>query len=628
VSCLATDLPPIEEIDIPVMRAKYLRERDRRVRKEANEQYIEASGKWAATYEVDPYNPVKPREPIAGETDVVILGAGYCGMMVAHGLKQAGLHDFYILDHAGDFGGTWYWNRYPGIQCDNDAYCYMPLLEETGYMSSKKFTDGYEIQQHCQIIAKTFDLYGNALFHTLIRSLKWDSALNRWRVGTNRGDDIKARFVVIANGPLNKPKLPGIPGIDSFKGKIFHTARWDYDYTGGEWKNPVLSKLVDKKVAIIGTGATAIQVVPYLGKYAGQVYVIQRTPSSVDMRNNQPTDPEWVKSLRPGWQQERIRNFHHAAMERLAPGEPDMIQDIWTEISRNMSAELEAQGWPDILPHDYAKRREVMDYRVMERLRRRVDQIVKDPATAEALKPYYRFLCKRPCSNDDYYPTFNRPNVKLIDVSDTKGVERMTEKGFIANGVEYEIDCMIFASGYEVTNELHRRWAIDPVEGRDGLSIYDYWADGFKTFQGMMAAGFPNLFFTGFTQAGVNATNSATFIAQGRHIGYIASEALKRGAVTVEPCQQAQDAYIKALRSVAVDNSTFVNECTPSYFNNEGDQTRKRHIFGEPWGPGFYAFEDMLQAWRNRGDLEGLVLTQPSEAADSFDDDSPVSEAA
>ncbi|QIG81545.1 flavin-containing monooxygenase [Stakelama tenebrarum] len=604
-----SDCPHVTREQIDVLHARYLEERDRRIKKDHNDQYVETSGKWAKIYEEDPYNPVIPRKAITGETDVVILGAGYCGMMVATELKKAGFTDFYNVDHGGDFGGTWYWNRYPGIQCDNDALCYMPLLEETGYMPSKKFCDGYEIQNHCRIIAETFDLYPHALFHTLIKELRWDPEINRWHVGTNRGDDIKARFVVLAMGPLNKPKLPGIPGIDSFKGKLFHTARWDYDYTGGEWRNPVLSKLKDKKVAIVGTGATAVQVVPYLGKYAKQVYVIQRTPSSVDARDNRPTDPEWYNSQKPGWQEERIRNFHHAAMERLAPGEPDMIQDIWTEISRNVAAELEAEGWPETTPEEYAARREVVDYRVMERLRQRCEEIVDDPNTAEALKPYYRFLCKRPCSNDDYYPTFNRPNVELIDVAATQGVERMTEKGFVANGKEYEIDCMIFASGYEVTNDLDRRWGIDRIEGRDGLSIYDYWREGFQTFQGMMAHNFPNMFFTGFTQAGANATNSKTFIDQGRHIGYIASEALKRGAVTVEPTQEAQDAYIRHLRSVAVDNSEFVNECTPSYFNNEGDQTKKRFIFGEPWGEGYYAFEDMIAAWRNEGELAGLELT-------------------
>jgi len=608
-----TVCPPADTIDIPAVREKYRHERDRRLKRAANDQYVAASGKYADIYERDPYNPVIPREPIMGETDVVILGGGYCGMMVAAQLKKAGIEKFHNIDHGGDFGGTWYWNRYPGIQCDNDALCYMPLLEETGYMPSKKFADGIEIQAHCRIIAQHFGLYENALFHTLIKTLRWDPEIKRWHVGTNRGDDIKARFVVLAMGPLNKPKLPGIAGMDDFQGKMFHTARWDYDYTGGEWGRPELDKLKDKRVAIIGTGATAVQVVPYLGKYAKQLYVIQRTPSTIDTRNNRPTDPDWYASQEPGWQDERIANFHRAAMERIAPRDIDMVEDIWTEISRNCAAELEAQGWPDETPEEYAARREVMDYRVMERLRARVDEMVDDPATAEALKPYYRYLCKRPCSNDDFYPTFNRPNVQLIDVAETQGLERLTENGFVHKGKEYPIDCLIFASGYEVTNDLDRRWGIDAIEGADGLSIYDYWRDGFKTFQGMMAHGFPNMFFTGFTQAGANATNSKTFIDQGRHIGYIASEALKRGAAVVEPTQEAQDAYIAHLRSVAVDNSEYVNSCTPSYFNNEGDETKKRHIFGEPWGEGYYAFEAMLEAWRADGRLEGLELTSEAE---------------
>jgi cation diffusion facilitator CzcD-associated flavoprotein CzcO len=608
--CEITQCPPAADIDIPALREKYRLERDKRLRKEGNEQYIASSGasssEWARAYEVDPYAPVQPRDPVTGETDVIILGAGYCGMMVATQLKEAGIRNFYNLDHAGDFGGTWYWNRYPGIQCDNDAYCYMPLLEETGYMPSKKFADGHEIHKHCRIIAQKYGLYDHALFHTLVRTLRWDETIQRWRVGTNRGDDIRARFVVLAMGPLNKPKFPGIAGIDRFKGKMFHTARWDYGYTGGEWSNPVLSRLADKTVAVIGTGATAVQVVPYLGRYARQLYVIQRTPSSVDLRNNQPTDPAWVKTLTPGWQTRRIENFHHAAMEMLGRGEPDLICDIWTEISRNLAEQFDREGWPQS-PQEFAERREVMDYRVMERLRRRVDSIVQDKRTAEALKPYYRFLCKRPCSNDDFYPTFNRPNVTLIDVSDTQGLQCMTEKGFMHQGIEHEIDCMIFASGYEVTSELSRRWGIDEITGRQGMSIYDYWRDGFKTHHGMMAHNFPNMFFTGFTQAGVNATNSMTFISQGRHIGYIASEALKRGARTVEPSQAAQEAWIGHVRATAVDTTQFARECTPSYFNNEGEE-KLRWIFGEPYGPGFYAFEKLLQEWRDKGDLAGLLL--------------------
>jgi len=603
-------------IDIRALREKYRQERDKRIRPEGQNQYVEPVGEFASAYASDPHMPVEPRDRISRDFDAVVLGAGFCGMLTAIELKKAGVSNFRNIDWAGDWGGCWYWNRYPGIQCDNDAYCYLPLLEETGYMPKKKFEDGWDIYQHAVRIAKHYGLYEHAIFHTLVSALRWDESIKRWRITTNRGDDIRARFVVMAGGPLNKPKLPGIPGLNKFKGKIFHTARWEYDYTGGTAQNPVLDKLADKRVAIIGTGATAIQVVPYLGRYSKQLYVIQRTPSSVDERNNTPTDPEWVKTLKPGWQKERQMNFHHGAMERFAKGEPDMVCDIWTEINRNISAKLDAMGWPELRPQQYMEMREVVDYQVMDRLRRRVDEMVKDRETAEALKPWYRFLCKRPCSNDDYYATFNRPNVKLIDVSSTRGVERMTEKGFVANGVEYEVDCVVLASGFEITSELSKRWGIDVIEGRNGVSIYDHWADGYKTLHGMMTHGFPNQFFTGFTQAGLNSTNSVTFVAQGRHIGYIVKEALARGAETVEPSREAQDAWVRTIRETANDTSQFARECTPGYFNNEGEE-KLRWYLGEPYGPGFYAFEKLLAEWRDKSDLKGLVLGKSAKVAEA-----------
>ncbi len=610
--CAPTKTP--DYVDIPSLREKYRRERSKRLRPEGQNQYMEPVGDFAKAYQSDPHMPVLPREPISADIDAAILGAGFCGMLAAIELKQAGVRNFKSIDWAGDWGGCWYWNRYPGIQCDNDAYCYLPLLEETGYMPKKKFEDGWDIYQHSVRIARHYDLYPHAIFHTLVTALHWDESIARWRLTTNRGDDIRARFVVMAGGPLNKPKLPGIPGISTFKGKIFHTARWEYDYTGGTAQSPVLDKLADKRVAIVGTGATAIQIVPYLGRYAKQTYVIQRTPSSVDERHNAPTDPEWVKTLKPGWQKQRQMNFHHGAMERFGQGEPDMVCDIWTEINRNLNARLEAEGWRDLTPEEFMTEREIVDYQVMERLRRRVTDIVKDQATAEALKPWYRFLCKRPCSNDDYYETFNRANVKLIDVSSTQGLERMTEKGFVHHGIEYEVDCIILASGYEITSELRKRWGIDSIVGRNGVSLYDHWADGYKTLHGMMTHGFPNQFFTGFTQAGLNATNSVTFVSQGRHIGYIVSQALKRGATTVEPSQQAQDAWVKTIRENSNESARqFAQECTPGYFNNEGEKEFRWYL-GEPYGRGFYAFEELLADWRAKGNLQGLVLSVRSAA--------------
>jgi cation diffusion facilitator CzcD-associated flavoprotein CzcO len=601
-------------IGIGALRERYGREREKRIRREGQGQYLRPEGAFTETYESDPHMPVAPREPVLGETEVAVLGAGWAGILTGYHLRKAGISDFRVIDHAGDFGGVWYWNRYPGLQCDNDAYCYLPLLEEMGFMPSKKFAEGHEIRGYAQSIALRFGLYEGALFHTLLKSLRWDETIGRWRIATNRGDEIRARFVVMANGLLNIPKLPGIPGIDSFKGRLFHTGRWDYEYTGGNQENPVLDRLADKRVAIVGTGATAVQAVPFLGRHAGHLYVLQRTPSTVDERRNSPTDPEWAKSLEPGWQRARQMNFHRAAMERLAPGEPDQVCDVWTEISRTLSATFDAEGWPESA-EDYAARREIADYALMERLRARVDAIVKDPATAEALKPWYRFLCKRPCSNDDYYPTFNRRNVTLMDVSSTRGVERLTEKGFVADGVEHEIDCLIVASGFEVSSDLERRWGIPILEGRDGVSIYDYWRNGYRTFHGLMANGFPNLFFTGFLQGGVNSSTTETFNQQGRHIAYIVARAAEQGAAIVEPSLEAQEAYVRHIRETANDISQFQRECTPSYFNNEGEAKgdgqggeRYRWYLGETYGPGYYAFEAMLEEWRRRGDMAGIAL--------------------
>jgi cation diffusion facilitator CzcD-associated flavoprotein CzcO len=605
MKCAPTQTP--EQVDIPAIREKYRHERDKRLRVEGQQQYVQPVGDFADTYEADPFNRVVPREPISEDLDVAIIGAGWSGITSAYHLKKAGVSTFRHIDHAGDFGGVWYWNRYPGLQCDNDAYCYLPLLEETGFMPSKKFADGAEIYGYCQLIAKKFGFYEKALFHTLTTEMRWDETIKRWRIRTSRGDDIRARFVIMANGLLNTPKLPGVPGIHGFKGKMFHTARWDYSYTGGSRQNPVLDKLADKRVAIIGTGATAIQAVPYLGRYAKQLYVLQRTPSTVDERGNPPTDPEWAKTLQPGWQKERQANFHRAAMESFMPGEPDLVCDIWTEISRNLAAEMEAEGWPQLSFPEFMARRETVDYRVMERLRHRAQSMVKDRKTAEALKPWYRFLCKRPLSNDEFYPTFNRPNVKLIDVSATRGVERMTEKGFVAGGVEYEIDCMIFASGFEVSSDLDRRWGITTLEGRGGQSIYQHWADGPKTLHGVMTHGFPNQFYLGYIQGGLNASTTEQFSRQGYHAAYVISEALKRGAKVVEPTQEAQDAYVAHFYEVEFDSSQFQRECTPSYFTNEGQIKAPWALF-RSYGPGWGAFQKLLEDWRNKGDMAGLVL--------------------
>lgn len=605
MKCEPTQTPEVG--DIARMREKYRHERERRIRN-GQAQYIRTEGDFAKVYEVDPHAPVTPRAPISEDLDVAIIGAGWSGLLAAYHLKKAGIDTFRNIDSAGDFGGVWYWNRYPGIQCDNDSYCYLPLLEETGFIPSQKYADGHEIQAHCKRIVEQFQLGEYALFHTLVRGVKWDESIKRWRISTNRGDDIRARFVIMAAGPLNRPKLPGIPGIQSFKGKAFHSARWEYDYTGGSWQAPVLDKLADKRVAIVGTGASAIQIVPYLARYAKQVYVVQRTPSTVDVRPNPPTDPEWVKTLESGWQAARQENFHNGAIQGMRPGVSDQICDFWTELNRNIQARMAEMGWPELALDRYYALREVEDHRIMARLRCRVDSIVDDKETAEALKPYYNFLCKRPLSHNDFYATFNKPNVKLLDVSATLGVERMTERGIVCSGKEYEVDCVIFASGFEVTSALKQRWAIEPFEGRDGLSIYDHWNDGYRTFHGVTTHGFPNFFVVAFTQGGLNATITLTFGTQAEHIAYIIRETKLRGGTTVECTEQAQDHWVKHVRETAIDITQFARNCPPGYQNTEGEE-KIRWYLGENYGPGFYAFDKLIKDWRAAGDMSGLVVT-------------------
>ena len=611
--CQPTQTPT--DIDIDALRAKYKHEREKRLRKEGSKQYVEMKDEFEDFYDVDPHTPVVPRDPIVEDIDVAVLGGGFAGLLSAAQLKQAGVDDVRIIEKGGDFGGVWYWNRYPGIQCDNESYCYVPLLEELNFIPSKKFADGAEIFEHCRRIGKHYGLYDGAIFSTQVTGLRWDEDLKRWRIGTDRGDDIRARFVVMASGGFHRPKLPGIPGIKDFTGHSFHTSRWDYEYTGGD-SGGGLDKLADKRVAVVGTGASGIQVIPFLGEYAKHLYVFQRTPSTVD-RAQQHGDRSAVGVLAGSPVGRRSgsatstpgpsRGWRRASPTTSATSGPNSAATRRAGCSR-------LDDPASLTPEEFMSIREEENYKLMERLRRHVDSLVDDPETAEALKPYYHFLCKRPCSNDDYLPTFNRPNVTLVDVSESKGVERATEKGLVANGVEYEVDCIIYASGFEITTDISRRYSIDAIEGRDGASLFDSWREGFKTFHGLTSRGFPNQFYTGFTQVGISANICANYELQGEHIAYVISEALARGVTTVEPSQEAQDEWCRTVKETFVDNSAFDAECTPGYYNNEGGgggvaegEGIKSHL-GEPYGPGFYAFGDLLKAWRDKGDLDGLVL--------------------
>ncbi len=588
--------------DPDTLRDKYRQERDKRIRDDGEHQYIELSGEFARYAEEDPYaDPNFKRDPISEDVEVVVIGGGFSGLLAGARLREAGVNDFRIIEAGGDFGGTWYWNRYPGAQCDIESYCYLPLLEELGYIPKEKYSYVGEIFEHSQRIGEHYKLYDTALLQTRVKELRWDEEIKRWHIATNRGDDLRARFVVMALGTASRAKLPGIPGIETFEGHSFHTSRWDYDYTGGDTRGN-LDKLADKRVAVIGTGATAIQCVPYVGASAKETYVFQRTPSCVDLRGNKPTDYEWAKTLQPGWQRARRENF--AAIVTGGAFEEDLVSDGWTDIFRNVMA-LPKSDKP-MSPEEIGQVMEIADFKKMNSIRDRVDQTVTNPDAAESLKPWYRQFCKRPTFNDEFLPTFNRPNVTLVDVSESKGVERITPTGIVANGKEYEVDCIIYASGFEISSAFKRRIGFE-IYGRDGLSLYDYYVDGFRTLHGHSSRNFPNWFYIGVGQNGLSVNMTAMFDDQAKHISYIISEVKRRNAVAVEPTAEAEEAWVEVIRGLAITNRDFQNACTPGYYNNEGGE-RSGGLNGQTFTPGINKFNALLAEWREKGDLEGLTL--------------------
>jgi cyclohexanone monooxygenase len=590
------------DFDPDALRERYATERAKRLRPDGEAQYIEVSGAFSRFVADDPYatDPGFTRARIEDDIEVVIIGGGFSGLLASARLREAGLDDFRVIEAGGDFGGTWYWNRYPGAQCDIESYCYLPLLEELKYVPKEKYSYVNEIFGHSQRIGHAYRLYERAIFRTRVSGLSWDETLQRWHVRTDRGDDIRARFVIMAIGPASRPKLPGIPGIDSFEGHSFHTSRWDYGYTGGDTSGG-LTGLADKRVAIIGTGATAIQCVPFLGRHAQHLYVFQRTPSSVDVRGNAPTDDAWAASLVPGWQRARRHNFADIVEGR--PFEVDLVRDGWTDIFRTLAAGARGAVKDG---GDPAKGAELADFVKMNTIRARVDETVRDAATAETLKPWYRQFCKRPTFNDEYLPTFNRPNVTLVDVSEARGVEQITRTGVVANGIEYPVDCIIYASGFEISTAFRRRVDFDII-GRGGLSLYDYYKDGFRTLHGHSSRNFPNWFYIGIGQNGLSVNMTAMFDDQARHVAYIIKEVKDRGAIAVEPTPEAEEAWVEVIRSVAILNRDFQNACTPGYYNNEGGE-RSGGLNGQTYTPGINKFNELLAEWRARGDLQGLQL--------------------
>jgi cation diffusion facilitator CzcD-associated flavoprotein CzcO len=589
-------------IDKAAIRRKYLEERDKRLRPDGNDQYLRIEGQ-LAHYLDDPYTPRVEREPVTDHVTFAFVGGGFAGLVTGARLREAGVEDIRIIEKGGDFGGTWYWNRYPGAQCDTASMVYMPLLEETGHMPSEKYAHAPEILEHCRRIGRHYGLYEHALFHTQVEDLTWDESASRWRIRTDRGDSFTAQFVGLGTGPLHVPKLPGIPGIETFRGHSFHTSRWDYAYTGGDPTGALMDKLADKRVAIIGTGATAVQCVPHLARACRALYVVQRTPSSVDVRANAPIDAEWFAQIaKPGWQQRWLENF----TDNQAGGSAaeDLVQDGWTDLSRRIRSRIGSLPPEQRTVSNMLAAYEDADYEKMEEIRGRVDTIVTDAEAAARLKAWYRQLCKRPCFHDEYLQAFNAPATRLVD-TDGRGVERITETGVVVAGVEYPVDCIIYASGFEVGTEYQRRAGFD-LTGRDGLKLSAHWADGMRTLHGIHAHGFPNAFLVQPTQ-GANLISNVphNLTESGRTIAAVVQHALQTGAATVEVSQAAEEAWV-ALLLTGMGRMIGSPDCTPGYYNNEGQDPGPRARLNVGYPAGASAYFRYIDEWRRSGRFEGL----------------------
>ncbi|GLY38922.1 monooxygenase [Amycolatopsis sp. NBRC 101858] len=589
--------------DLEGLRARYRAERDRRLRPEGTGQFGSTlPGSAFADYARDPWSPVTPREPVTGDVDVAVVGAGFGGLTTAAQLRRSGIASIRMIDTAGDVGGTWYWNRYPGVACDIESYIYLPLLEEVGAMPTRRYSPGEEIRRHAVTLARHFDLYRDTLFHTEVTAVRWLDEEDRWQIGTDRGDSFRARYVVLSGGPFSAPRLPGIPGIDRFAGHAFHTSRWDYGCTGGGPGDPRLDRLAGKRVAVIGTGATAVQVVPALAGQAGHLYVVQRTPSGVDVRDDGPTDESWWASLRPGWQKERRENFQ--ALVHGAGAEEDLIGDAWTDTAPvRGTARLAAAAGAE----DPALAMELADHQKMAEIRARVTDIVEDPETAAALQPWYRQFCKRPAFSDRYLQAFNSDRVELVDTRG-RGVDEVTEKGIVVDGTEYPVDAIIFATGFDVGFDVVARTRGADLRGRQGVALAEAWADGMRTFQGWVSRGFPNLFHLGTSQNTYSVNFAHTLEEQGTHIAAVVAEAERRGDVLVEPSAAAEEAWQHTIATgapIAEATFAFDAECTPGYYNQEGRPRRGPQFY--PAGPA--AFHELMDIWRRTGGMDEVLGT-------------------
>ncbi|MDH3700973.1 MAG: NAD(P)/FAD-dependent oxidoreductase [Alphaproteobacteria bacterium] len=514
--------------------------------------YMAMEGEFAKYLE-DVYSdaPVE-REALTDECEVLVIGGGFGGLILWHKLQKAGFTDVRFCEKGGDVGGTWYWNRYPGIACDVEAYSYMPLLEEMGYFPTMKFASGFEILEYAQNMAEKFGFYDRCLFHTTVQQTEWDEAAGHWTVRTDRGDRMRARYVVLANGILTTPRLARIEGMETFKGETFHTSRWNYHVD-----------LKGKRVGIIGTGATAVQVIPEIAKVVKELYVFQRTPSSIDVRDQRATRTEEIEHWKkePNWALNRRNRLAQITSGRAALlGDDDFLSGKVTEFKPRKNHKTK------LSPEELIQKQLNTSFRVMEQIRARVDAVVEDAETAAALKPYYPYGCKRPAFHDEYLPAFNLPHVTLIDTA-PKGVEKINERGVVHDGVQYDLDVLIYATGFQWMGT----GAFNMIVGRGGRTLRDKWqTEGTRTYLGVHSHGFPNLFIMSGPQGGGGQFNFIVGLeSHTDYVTWLLETMRERGAGIVDVKKKPEDEYAAHCKQADMLTSP-LRDCI-SYYNGEGN---------------------------------------------------------
>lgn len=546
----------------------------------------------------DPFAaPRTGREPLVDEVDAIVVGGGFGGLMTGAHLRKAGVPRVRVIEAGSGFGGVWYWNRYPGAACDTEAYVYLPFLEELGVMPSEKHPGAAEIRAYSERIADHFGLTDDACLDTRVTEARWDADADRWVVRTDRGDAMRARFLCVSAGNLSRPVIPDVAGLDSFEGAAFHSSRWDFGCTGGD-SDGGLVKLKGKRVGVAGTSASAIQFVPYLAEYADEVLIFQRTPTIVLPRGNEPTDPGWYDAQPPGWQQERVGNIM-ASLENPPGAKPerDLLDDAVSNLSR-LAGDWALNPPPELTAHvqdaDPATRQLMTNYALMETIRAEMSALVDDPATAALVLPYFHFGCSRPQVSDTYLQTLNRPNVTVIDARGL-GVERVTPRGVVCGDTEYEVDCIVFGTGFDVDNGRVPAGEF-PVIGRDGEKLADKWADGVRSLHGVHVAGFPNFFTVGtITQAALSYVFTYQVDQQAEHVAAMIRRCGDQGLASIEPTPEAEARWAEELKGKPAAVPPPDLNCPPN------DLVR---FVQSGYPGGGLKYTQVLRQWQNEGGFE------------------------